>query len=269
MAAVSASYALCMGWQPLVATWVARRWVDRVNLDDVLQTSKPRFYGIATVSPLVLAGVAILVQLLVVGDGSPPASGTPFGNPGILLVVALSMGVGVILIWIQALAEEVGWRGYFLPRFMEQCGPVTGLALHGLIWGLWYAPILLMAGGGAPVSKVSGGSFVVTCALLGVLFGWLRLAARSVVPPTLANSVLTLAAGLPFIVEGAEPGVRAAIYGPAGWLPLGLAVLIVLATRLRRDLQTPPIEVVGSRMKIWLVVLPRDDDEPDDERTLH
>ena len=73
---------------------------------------------------------------------------------------------------------------------------------------------------------------------------------------------------LPFIVEGAEPGIRAAIYGPAGWLPLGLAVLMVLVTRLRQDVRTPPIEVVGSRMGIWLVMLPRDD-EPTDNRPLH
>lgn len=253
MVAVAGSYAVCMGWQPLVATWVARHWVDRVNLDDILKTSEPRFYGIATLGPLILAGIAMAILLLWIGDSTPPDSGTPVRGLGLLLLVVVSMSAGILLIWVQALAEEVGWRGYFLPRFMQQCGPVAGLGLHGLIWGLWYAPILLMANRGASVSGVSGGTFVVTCVLLGVLFGWLRLAAGSVVPATVANSVLTLAAGLPFIVEGAEPGIRGAIYGPAGWLPLGLAVLLVLATRLRDRVRTPAIELVESRLRVALV----------------
>jgi membrane protease YdiL (CAAX protease family) len=264
----AATYALCMGWQPLVATWMVRRWVDRVNLDDILRGSQPRFYGIATVAPLLLAGLAMGILLLAQGSAASTHSGLAMHGWGMLLLAALSICAGLVLIWIQALAEEVGWRGYFLPRFMAQIGPVPGLAFHGVIWGLWYAPILLMSTRGAPVSGVSGASFVFTCMLLGGLLGWLRLASRSVVPATLANSLLTVSAGLPFLVEGADPGLRAAVYGPAGWLPMSVLLVVLLTTRLRREVRTPTVELVDSQSRVWVVVVPPDSEPPPD-RTLH
>ncbi len=85
----------------------------------------------------------------------------------------------------QAFTEEIGWRGYFLPRAMERFGRWGGLVIHGAVWGLWYAPVLFFSSHGQlawfdSIARSLG--FVLSCVLLGTLLGWLRLASRSVLP---------------------------------------------------------------------------------------
>lgn len=145
----------------------------------------------------------------------------------------------------QALAEEIGWRGYFLPGAMERFGRWRGLILHGAVWGLWYAPVLFFASYGRldPFGSVGRSlGFIVTCALLGTLFGWLRLASRSVVPVVLANTTLTLAAGLPYVVHGVDAGLRSAAFGPAGWLVLAAVIggLLLSSTERPRSARGLP-----------------------------
>jgi hypothetical protein len=94
-----------------------------------------------------------------------------------------------------------------------------------------------------------------------------RLASHSVVPTTLANTVLTLGAGLPFLVEGTDPGLRAAAYGPAGWLPMGIGLVLLLTTRLRHEIRIPAVEFPDQKTRVWLVVLPESKRLTD--RTLH
>jgi hypothetical protein len=50
----------------------------------------------------------------------------------------------------------------------------------------------------------------------------------------LTNAILTVVAGLPFILRGVELGPRAAAYRPAGWIPLLLAAGILAAGLARR-----------------------------------
>lgn len=215
---VSVIYAVCMGWQPLVSVWLVRRFIDRDWLDDVLTTARSPYFMLALVAPPVIAGTAMGVALLTNPEQIlSPTSPSPL--PGgdtfeATMVVVACMCAALTLVWIQALAEEVGWRGYFLTRSMQGLGPMKGLALHGAVWGLWYAPCFLAASGTMGSASLKGLAFIVTCMFLGALLGWLRLASKSVLPTTLANSALTVTAGLPLLLHGEDPGVRGAAYGP-------------------------------------------------------
>ena len=102
-----------------------------------------------------------------------------------------------------------------------------------------YAPLFLVANGGLGTTSLKSAAFVVTCMFLGALLGWLRLASRSVLTTTLANSVLTISAGLPFLLHGDDPGIRGAVYGPAGWVPMLLLLIAILASRYRDALRLP------------------------------
>ena len=39
------------------------------------------------------------------------------------------------------LGEEAGWRGFLLPRLLEQYSPLTASLMLGLIWNVWHVPL--------------------------------------------------------------------------------------------------------------------------------
>lgn len=267
--ASSLLYGVTMGWQPLLAVWLVRRWVEPPGrLDHGLRPSTRKFVVAAAVAPVLLvavaAGVAWLLGLL---NAAPPVGLFAVAEPEIGLrepsfrwvaQLTLAAGATFTLLWLQAFSEELGWRGYFLARLMQRLGAWPGLITHGLIWGLWYAPVFLVGNGDQARSAARSAAFIVTCMFLGVLLGWLRLASRSIVPTTLANTVLTVMAGLPFLLHGTDVGMRGAVFGPPGWLPLALALaLLALVGRCRSLVRAPngdPVESPRDHARILVVV---------------
>ena len=183
--ACSFLYLSVIGWQPVVAVLLVRRYLEPAQaMDAGLRPSTGRFVFLGVLLP---ALAMIAASLLALGLGHEAGGGhalaeleagpQPWSS---LLAVALVL-LASAFIYGQCLIEEVAWRGYFLVRAMECAGPWRGLLAHGLVWGIWYAPVLLLTSGGAS-SSFKAAEFVVTCVLLGVLLGWLRLASRSILP---------------------------------------------------------------------------------------
>lgn len=42
--------------------------------------------------------------------------------------------------------EEIGWRGFALPRLMTKMGPLAASAVIGVVWTLWHVPMLTIQG---------------------------------------------------------------------------------------------------------------------------
>lgn len=266
-------YAVMMGWQPIVATWVVRRWVDPPDRLDLGLRPAPRGFSLAGgLGAITIAGAATLVALSVAGFGGLGASrlsgiaeeelANSVPSLGGLAGLGAAFLATLLLVWVQAFAEEIGWRGYFLPRVMQRFGRWRGLILHGGIWGLWYAPVLFFSSYGqldivGSVSRCA--AFVVTCVLLGTLFGWLRLAAGSLVPVVITNTTLTLAAGLPYVVHGVDAGLRSAAFGTPGWLVLAVVIACLLMSRWKAVVQIPELVALpdsppGMLVRVWLVL---------------
>jgi membrane protease YdiL (CAAX protease family) len=168
-------------------------------------------------------GVAVVFET--VGDragaGPPPQIlSTASWSTVIRLVVAVMTIVSIL--WIQAIIEEVAWRGFLLPRLMRALGPWPGLVVHGLVWGLCYSPLFAVAGASVGRSL----TYVVTCGLLGIVLGWIRLSTRSIYESAASNATLTICAGLPLLLVGHASRFSAA-FEPPGWLPLVVVIVLI------------------------------------------
>ncbi len=149
----------------------------------------------------------------------------------VVVQILFSVTLAPLFNTLFALGEELGWRGFLLPR-LEPLGQWKAILLSGAIWGIWHAPAVLQ-GLNYPSAPVLGIlMMVVGCMLLGMIFSWLYLRTRSPWAPALAHGAFNAIAGVsilfltPFDTTwGGTP------LSPAGWIGMALVVAWLAATR--------------------------------------
>lgn len=52
-------------------------------------------------------------------------------------------GLGLV-VFVLVAGEEIGWRGFALPRLLERTGPWAASVAVGLLWALWHLPLFFM-----------------------------------------------------------------------------------------------------------------------------
>jgi uncharacterized protein len=121
--------------------------------------------------------------------------GKAFGFPSfpraaaLLLAIPLYATLGVVSSTARALGEEIGWRGFLLPRLVQQFGFTVGCLISGCIWAVWHYPLLLFADYNAGTRP----AFALTCFTLMVIadayiLGWLRLKSGSLWPAAILHA---------------------------------------------------------------------------------
>ena len=168
-------------------------------------------------------------QLATAGIGELPI---PIGVLVALQIVNVLIGAFINL--IPALGEELGWRGWLLPRLMR-LGTVPALLLSGVIWGLWHAPLILLGYNYPDAPGWLGLTMMIgMCILVGAVFGWLRLRSESVWPAALAHGAFNAAAGFSLIFAAAGESIdttQATILGWSGWIVPLILVAVLVATK--------------------------------------
>jgi membrane protease YdiL (CAAX protease family) len=70
----------------------------------------------------------------------------------------------------SALGEEVGWRGYALPRLQAGRSALSASLILGVIWGLYHLPLYFTGQAGRPLGLFP--VFVVSTIALSVILTW-------------------------------------------------------------------------------------------------
>ena len=139
------------------------------------------WYALALVGPGALYAVAIVLDTLL--------GGTPLRLPGLnpFLLVGVGLTLGLSLL---ANGEEIGWRGFLLPRLLERCSPLDASLVVGIVSIAWHLPYFAWVG--QPLASTPLSAFAVFTLAGSVVLTWLYSGAgRSVLPALLLHAAST------------------------------------------------------------------------------
>ncbi|NLX02209.1 MAG: CPBP family intramembrane metalloprotease [Syntrophomonadaceae bacterium] len=142
--------------------------------------------------------------------------------------------IGPVINIIPTLGEELGWRGYLLPKLRTLLTDRAALVITGIIWGMWHIPVIVMGHNygtdymGYPWLGIL--AMIVFCVVLGVIEGYIAIKLESVIPAAMIHSVVNAGAGLPIILakSGYNPVLGPAITGLIGGLPFVVLAVVLL-----------------------------------------
>jgi membrane protease YdiL (CAAX protease family) len=120
------------------------------------------------------------------------------------------------VVFVLIVGEELGWRGYALPRLLAQRSALAASLILGVMWGAWHLPTFFVTG--APQYGLPFSAFVLLTMAYSVAIGWVYVHARgSVLIASLMHGAINLSQG--FFLGGVDPAseywLLAAVYGVA------------------------------------------------------
>ena len=151
-------------------------------------------WAVALLVPMLLAGsaygVAVLVDVADLRDIDLTSSGVAFWS--------LNLATSLAFMTVLFLAEELGWRGYMLPRMQQLTSRRRAALLTGFVHGCFHLPLILIA----TTYDEHGSRWVVaplvvaTITMGGVFYAYLWNRGGSVWPVAMAHGTVNIACGL-------------------------------------------------------------------------
>ncbi len=150
--------------------------------------------------------------------------------------------IGPVINIIPTLGEELGWRGYLLPKLRMLLSDRVALVMTGIIHGLWHMPVIVMGHNygtnywGYPWLGIL--TMIVFIVWLGIIEGYISIRLESVIPAAMIHSAINAGAGLPILLAkgGYNPILGPTITGIIGGLPfIVLAVVLLIKVSNKRS----------------------------------
>lgn len=93
-------------------------------------------WWLAALSPLIIGFVMVLAMNLLTDNkiSLSELGAVPFLPP---------LGIGALFLWIltSGIGEEIGWRGYALPRLQKDHNALYSTLILTVFWALWHVPL--------------------------------------------------------------------------------------------------------------------------------
>jgi len=188
--------------------------------------------------PLVVGAVAYgFAYLFGLARFDPPAFPVAVSSPlgQLVAILAFSGTVGVLLVLLSDGGEEIGWRGYMLPRMLQARVPQP-IIVSSLIWGVWHLPVVFAGVYAVGPSRILTAAGLMVAALgFGAILAWLRLSTGSIWPCIFAHAAWNslINGGFTFATQKATENMW---IGETGIL---VAVTLVIAALLLRRSWSP------------------------------
>lgn len=152
----------------------------------------------ALLAPFLINGLGFLLLIgtgLATYTGLDPEIAAKLGSMPVSAALLLDVVTGLVIgIFTGSLGEELGWRGYLLPRLREM-GEGKALLVSGLIWAVWHLPLMLLT------TQYHAGQnlwlyfplFMLAAIGMGSAIGYTRLRTESVWPAVMMHTAANLA----------------------------------------------------------------------------
>lgn len=190
------------------------------------------WYVVVIVGPAFSLTVAGVYALL----GGSWASAWGFGG-GLLGLVSLFL----VLAICDGLGEELGWRGFALPRLLSGHGALAASLILGVLWALWHLPLVWTEE--YPLYQQPVWLLLADIVAKSVIFTWVFLNTRGSVLLAVLLHASTNLFGVSPTVASAGGLALPLLAAAAKWLMV-LTLILVTGPRLAR---APRPETLPSR----------------------
>ena len=165
--------------------------------------------------------------------------------PGLKLAasVAVNLTVGTALAAVSAMGEELGWRGYMLPRLID-AGVPRPVLISGVVWAGWHLPLIVS--GEYAVGRIpwlSPPLFALTAISASFLFARVRLESGSVWPAVLLHSSWNalIQGTFDHFTQGGHAGRGSALWTGESGILVAVATLVACAWLTRGAREPRPV----------------------------
>ncbi len=171
-------------------------------------------------------GVVFLYRTVI--GAWPTVGATPWYIMAVATVVSTPVQAG----------EEVGWRGYALPRLARRFGLPMASLLLGVIWAAWHLPLFFIPGAN---SAESFPMYVPAVTAISVVMAWLywrtngSLLLTMLMHAAINNSASIVRAPAPASPFALEPSLVGVLTVALLWIPAGYALVRMHTADARDD----------------------------------
>jgi len=178
---------------------------------------------------ITLFGIAAIAYLAI-GIGTlfgvaAPAISLPAGLPHEMLIGFLPIFFLINIFVGGPLAEDIGWRGYILPKLREQMTALNASLLIGIIWAIWHLPYFIFPQWNSAVGNIPFLWFTLLTLSWSVLFAWVYVNTESILMPVLFHAAINTTLGTLGVLGHGEllPVILNTIFT---WVAVGVVIAI-------------------------------------------
>jgi membrane protease YdiL (CAAX protease family) len=142
------------------------------------------------------------------------------GNPALAIPTAIEP-IAIVLFFL-VIGEEIGWRGFLLPRLLQSYSPLVATLIVWVAWAMWHSPLYFVPG-----MPSYGQSFLLFAAWVlpaSFLLTWVWLGTRSAWLATIMHGSLNIGAAIAFPLQDFEPRY---LFGAVGLAIVASIVVVV------------------------------------------
>ncbi len=160
---------------------------------------------------------------------------------GLATITFAGSGFIVVAGFVTGLEEELGWRGFALPRLQASLPAFAASLLLGVLWGLWHLPLRIAFG--LPLTAAGLVQFIIFLLMIiaqAVLYTWVYNNTRgSLFLMVLLHAVNNIAPGT-ILATSSTTWIVPILYDILLWVAVTLVVVMAGAARLSRSSNVAP-----------------------------